>query len=88
MNSLFYILKVSYKKRKGYFLCWRKSLLSRAIFETDRTSTGNKILVCNCSKCKRENSIIVNYDTIEDEVIGHLFKNVGKISAKRGKKKS
>ena len=50
--------------------------------------TGREInlLVGQCSNCNRKKSMIVGDNTIQAESLGDFFKNIGKISAKAGKK--
>ena len=45
-----------------------------------------KLLVGKCVICNRKKSMIVSDNTIEAEGLGSFFKNLGKISAKAGKK--
>ena len=49
-------------------------------------SKGNKIIISYCSVCNRKKSTTVSDDTIRAEGLGIFFKNLGKISAKAGKK--
>ena len=50
------------------------------------TSRGSKVLYGYCSICNRKKSMTVSDNTIEAEGLGNFFKNLGKISAKAGKK--
>ena len=50
------------------------------------TSKGSKVLIGYCSVCNRKKSLTVSDNTIEAEGLGSFFKNLGKISAKAGKK--
>ena len=50
------------------------------------TNKGSKVLIGFCSKCQRKKSMTVSDNTIEAEGLGDFFKNLGKISAKAGKK--
>ena len=50
------------------------------------TSKGNKVLIGYCSICNRNKSMTVSDNTIKAEGLGSFFKNLGKISAKAGKK--
>ena len=52
----------------------------------DITSKGSKVLIGYCSACNRKKSMIVSDNTIKAEGLGSFFKNLGKISAKAGKK--
>ena len=52
----------------------------------DITSKGSKVLVGYCSICNRKKSMTVSDNTIKAEGLGSFFKNLGKISAKAGKK--
>ena len=51
-----------------------------------KTGRDIKLLVGNCSICNRKKSMIVSENTIKAEGLGSFFKNLGKISAKAGKK--
>ena len=55
-------------------------------FYGDITSRGSKILIGYCSVCNRKKSMTVSDNTIKAEGLGSFFKNLGKISAKAGKK--
>ena len=50
------------------------------------TSKGSKVLIGYCSVCNRKKSMTVSDNTIKAEGLGSFFKNLGKISAKAGKK--
>ena len=50
------------------------------------TSKGEEVLIGYCSICKRKNSMTVSDNTIKGEGLGSFFRNLGKISAKAGKK--
>ena len=52
----------------------------------DITSKGSKVLIGYCSICNRKKSLTVSDNTIKAEGLGSFFKNLGKISAKAGKK--
>ena len=52
----------------------------------DITSKGSKVLIGFCSICNRIKSMTVSDNTIKAEGLGSFFKNLGKISAKAGKK--
>ena len=52
----------------------------------DITPKGSKVLIGYCSVCKRKKSMIVTDNTIKAEGLGSFFKNLGKISARAGKK--
>ena len=52
----------------------------------DITFKGSKVLIGYCSVCNRKKSMIVSDNTIKAEGLGSFFKNLGKISAKAGKK--
>ena len=52
----------------------------------DITPKGSKVLIGYCSICNRKKSMIVTDNTIKAEGLGDFFKNLGKISAKAGKK--
>ena len=49
-------------------------------------SKGSKVLIGFCSICNRKKSMTVSDNTIKAEGLGSFFKNLGKISAKAGKK--
>ena len=52
----------------------------------DITSKGSKVLLGYRSICNRKKSMTVSDNTIKAEGLGSFFKNLGKISAKAGKK--
>ena len=51
-----------------------------------KTGKDTKLLVEKCVICNRKKSMIVSDNTIKAEGLGSFFKNLGKISAKAGKK--
>ena len=51
-----------------------------------KTGKENKLLVGPFSVCNRKKSMIVSDNTIQAEGLGSFFKNLGRISAKAGKK--
>ena len=51
-----------------------------------KTGRDTKLLVGKCVICNRRKSMIVSDNTIKAEGLGSFFKNLGKISAKAGKK--
>ena len=51
-----------------------------------KTGKDTKLLVGKCMVCNRKKSLIVSDNTIKAEGLGSFFKNLGKISAKAGKK--
>ena len=51
-----------------------------------KTGKQIKLLVGQCLMCDRKKSMIVSDNTIKAEGLGDFFKNLGKISAKAGKK--
>ena len=53
---------------------------------SDITSKGSKVLIGYCSICNRKKSMTVSDNTIKAEGLSSFFKNLGKISAKAGKK--
>ena len=53
-----------------------------------KTGREIKLLVGKCSICNRKESMIVSDNTIQAEGLGDFFKNLGKTSAKAGKKLS
>ena len=50
------------------------------------TSKGSKVLIGYCSICNRKKFMTVSDNTIKAEGLSSFFKNLGKISAKAGKK--
>ena len=52
----------------------------------DITSKVSKVLIGYCSICNRKESTTVSDNTIQAEGLGSFFKNLGRISAKAGKK--
>ena len=52
----------------------------------DITSKGSKVLIGYCSICNRKKSMTVSDNTIKAEGLSSFFKNLGKLSAKAGKK--
>ena len=52
----------------------------------DITPKGNKVLIGYYSVCNRKKSMIVTDNTIKAEGLSSFFKNLGKLSAKAGKK--
>ena len=50
------------------------------------TSKGSKVLIGYCSICNRKKSMTVSDKTTKAEGLGSFFKNLGKTSAKAGKK--
>ena len=51
-----------------------------------KTGKEVKLLVGNCVVCNRKKTMIVSDNVIQAEGLGDFFKNLGKISAKAGKK--
>ena len=52
----------------------------------DNTSKRSKVLIGYCSICNRKKSMTVSDNTMKAEGLGSFFKNLGKLSAKAGKK--
>ena len=52
----------------------------------DITSRGSKVLIGYCSVCNRKKSMTVSDNTIKAAGLYSFFKNMGKISARAGKK--
>ena len=52
----------------------------------DITPNGSKVLIGYCSICNRKKSMIFTDNTIKAEGLSSFFKNLGKVSAKAGKK--
>ena len=52
----------------------------------DITSKGSKVLIGFCSVCNRKISMTASDNTIKAEGLGNFFKNLGRVSAKAGKK--
>ena len=51
-----------------------------------KTGKDTKLLVGKCVVCNRKKSMIVSDNVIQAEGFGSFFKNLGKVSAKAGKK--
>ena len=51
-----------------------------------KTGKEVKLLAGNCVICNRKKTMIVSDNVIQAEGLGNFFKNLGKISAKAGKK--
>ena len=51
-----------------------------------KTGKEIKLLVGKCILCDRKKSMIVSDNTIKAEGLGNFFKNLGRVSAKAGKK--
>ena len=51
-----------------------------------KTGKDTKLLVGKCVICNRKKSMIVSDSVIQAEGLGSFFKNLGKVSAKAGKK--
>ena len=51
-----------------------------------KTGKEVKLLVGKCAICNRKKTMIVSDNVIQAEGLGNFFKNLGKISAKAGKK--
>ena len=51
-----------------------------------KTGKEVKLLVGKCAICNRKKTMIVSDNVIHAEGLGNFFKNLGKISAKAGKK--
>ena len=51
-----------------------------------KTAKEVKLLVGKCAICNRKKTMIVSDNVIQAEGLGDFFKNLGKISAKAGKK--
>ena len=51
-----------------------------------KSGTEVKLLVGKCAICNRKKTMIVSDNVIQVEGLGDFFKNLGKISAKAGKK--
>ena len=72
-------------------MCWWQTLqrdknITGEITVNKKTGKEFKLLVGKCSICNRKKSMIVSDNTIQAEGLGDFFKNLGKISAKAGKK--
>ena len=52
----------------------------------DITSTVSKVPIGYCSRCQRKKSMTVSDNTVKAEELGSFFKNLGRLSAKAGKK--
>ena len=76
-------------KTNSYCVCQKHySGTKNIIGEITHKKTGReiKLLVGQCSICNRKKSMIVSDNTIQAEGLGSFFKNLGRISAKSGKK--
>ena len=77
-------------KTDGYCVGGRhKSGTENIVGETTinkKTGKEVKVLVGKCVICDRKKTMIVSYNVIQAERLGSFFKNLGKISAKAGKK--
>ena len=51
-----------------------------------KTGKQVKLLIGRCSVCNRKKTMIVSDNVIQAEGLGDFFKNLGKVSAKAGKK--
>ena len=68
---------------------WHKSATKNIVGDiTINKKTGKevKLLVGKCVICNRKKTMIVSDNVIQAEGLGDFFKNLGKISAKAGKK--
>ena len=64
---------------------WYKNITGE-ITSNRKTGKQIKLLVGKCVICDRKKSMIVSDNTIQAEGLGDFSKNLGKISAKAGKK--
>ena len=62
-----------------------KNIVGEITFNKE-TGREVKLLVGQCSICNRNKSMIVSDNNIKAEGLGSFFKNLGKTSAKAGKK--
>ena len=81
---------IHYKKNKSVlntitFYSGTKNIVGEITFNK-KTGKEIKLLVGKCVTCDRKKSIIVSNNTIQAEGLGTFLKNLGKISAKAGKK--
>ena len=74
------------KFEKDSFCVGGRHRISTKDIYGDITSKGSKVLIGFCSKCKRKKSMTASDKTIQAEGLSSFFKNLGKISAKAGKK--
>ena len=78
---------MSFQKFKSESYCVGGRLRSATVkIYGDITSKGGKVLVGYCSICNRKKSMTVSDNTIKAEGLSSFFKNLGKLSAKAGKK--
>ena len=78
---------MSFRKFESDSYCVGRRHISATIkIYGDITSKGSKILIGYCSVCNRKKSMTVSDNTNKAEGLGSFFKNLGKISAKAGKK--
>ena len=61
-------------------------IINGEITVNKKTGKQIKLLVEKCVICDRKKSMIVSDNTIQAEGLGNFFKNLGKVSAKAGKK--
>ena len=72
-------------KRDSYCGGGRHRYATKTIYG-DITSKVSKVLNASCSICNTKKSMTGNDNTIQAEGLGSFFKNLGRISAKAGKK--
>ena len=78
---------MTFQKFKTYSYCVGGRHRSATVkIYGDITPKGSKILIGYCSICNRKKGMIVTDNTIKAEGLGSFFKNLGKLSAKAGKK--
>ena len=78
---------MSFNKFENNSYCVGGRHLSKTVnIKGDVTSNGRKMLVGSCAVCNRKKSMIVSDNTIKAEDSSSFFKNLGRMSAKAGKK--
>ena len=82
-----FVYQMSFQKFKSNSYCvgGRHQSATRNIYG-DIYPKGSKVLIGYCSICDRKKSMTVSDKTIKAEGLSSFFKNLGKISAKAGKK--
>ena len=81
------MLKKTFKKFESDSFCVGGRHRSATIkIYGDMTSKGSKVLIAFCSVSNRKKSMTVSDNTTKAEGLGSFFKNLGKHSAKAGKK--
>ena len=77
---------MNYQKSDSYCVGGRHRSATKKNIYGDMTSEGSKVLIAYCSVCNRKKSMTVSDKAIQAEGLGSFFKELGRISAKAGKK--